>query len=116
MRNEQRLGARTINRAAEQLATRFNPERIALAIASALHSSELSALRETLNQARYHIADVLPTLHLNRMPTRNELMAQAQAMFARTRHWTKSSTSTPATSPICRLAVDCIASARSQFV
>jgi stearoyl-CoA desaturase (delta-9 desaturase) len=85
MRNEQRLGARTINRAAEQLATRFNPERIALAIASALHSSELSALRETLNQARYHIADVLPTLHLNRMPTRNELMAQAQAMFARTR-------------------------------
>ena len=85
LRNEQRLGSRVINRAAEQLATRFNSERIALAITSALHSSELSALRETLGQARSHTADVLATLHLNRMPTRDELLAQAQAMFARTR-------------------------------
>jgi stearoyl-CoA desaturase (delta-9 desaturase) len=85
MRNEQRLGARVINRAAEQLVTRFNPERIALAITSALHSTELSALRETLNQARCHTADVLATLHAYRMPTRDELLVQAQAMFARTR-------------------------------
>jgi stearoyl-CoA desaturase (Delta-9 desaturase) len=85
MRNEQRLGARVISRAAEQLATRFDPERIALAITSALHSSELSALLETLSEARCHAADVLTTLHLNRMPTRNELLALAQAMFARTR-------------------------------
>ena len=84
MRNEQRLASRVINRAAEQLATRFNPERIALAIKSALHSSELAALRETLNQARNHTADVLATLHLKRMPTRDELLAQAQAMFVRT--------------------------------
>jgi len=84
MRNEQRLASRVINRAAEQLATRFNPERIALAITSALHSSELAALRETLNQARNHTADVLATLHLKRMPTRDELLAQAQAMFVRT--------------------------------
>jgi stearoyl-CoA desaturase (delta-9 desaturase) len=82
MRNEQRLGARVINRAAEQLVARFNPERIALAITSALRSSELIALRETLSQARCHTADVLTTLHL---PTRDELLAQAQAMFARTR-------------------------------
>src|SRR5947209_13433502 len=84
MRNEQRLGSRVINRAAEQLATRFNPERIALAITSALHSSELAALGETLNQARNHTADVLATLHLKRIPTRDELLAQAQAMFVRT--------------------------------
>jgi len=84
MRNEQRLASRVVNRAAEQLATRFNPERIALAITSALHSSELAALRETLNQARNHTADVLATLHLKRMPTRDELLAQAQAMFVRT--------------------------------
>ncbi len=83
MRNEQRLGSRVINRAAEQLATRFNPERIALAVTSALHSSELAVLRETLNQARSHTADVLATLHLKRMPTRDELLAQAQAMFVR---------------------------------
>jgi stearoyl-CoA desaturase (delta-9 desaturase) len=85
MRNEQRLGARVISRAAEQLATHFDPERIALAITSALHSSELSVLLETLSEARCHAADVLTTLHLNRMPTRNELLALAQAMFARTR-------------------------------
>ena len=84
MRNEQRLASRVVNRAAEQLATRFNPERIALAITSALHSSELAALRETLNQARNHTADVLATLHLKRMPTRDELLAQAQAMFVLT--------------------------------
>ena len=82
--NEQRLASRVINRAAEQLATRFNPERIAHAVTSALHSSELATLRETLNQARNHTADVLATLHLKRMPTRDELLAQAQAMFVRT--------------------------------
>ena len=37
LRNEQRLGSRVINRAAEQLAAQFNAERIALAVASALH-------------------------------------------------------------------------------
>jgi len=84
-RNEHRLGARAINRAAEQLAKRFNPERIALAITSAMHSSELSTLREALNEAKCHTADALTAVHLNRMPTRNELLGRAQAMFTRTR-------------------------------
>src|SRR5437762_53448 len=66
MRNEQRLASRVVNRAAEQLATRFNPERIALAITSALHASELSALREALDQARHQAADVLASLHPGR--------------------------------------------------
>ncbi len=77
LRNEQRLGARVINRAAEELAARFNPERIALAISSALHSSELLALQETLSQARSQTADVLASFH-PRIPTRDELLAQAQ--------------------------------------
>ncbi len=85
LRNEQRLGSRVVNRAAEQLAARFNSERIALAISAALHASELSALREALNQARHQAADVLASLHPGRIPTRDELLAQAQAMFARTR-------------------------------
>ena len=85
LRNEQRLGSRVVNRAAEQLAARFNPERIALAISAALHSSELSALREALDQARHQTAEVLASLHPGRIPTRDELLAQAQAMFARTR-------------------------------
>ena len=85
LRNEQRLGSRVVNRAAEQLAARFNPERIALAISAALHASELSALREALDSARHQMADVLASLHPGKIPTRDELLAQAQAMFARTR-------------------------------
>jgi stearoyl-CoA desaturase (delta-9 desaturase) len=85
LRNEQRLGSRVVNRAAEQLVARFNPERIAIAISAALHSSELSALREALDQARHQTAEVLASLHPGRIPTRDELLAQAQAMFARTR-------------------------------
>jgi len=84
-RNEHRLGARAVNRAAEQLAGLFYPERIALAITSAMHSSELSTLREALNETKCHTVDTLTALHLNRMPSRNELLARAQAMFARTR-------------------------------
>ncbi len=80
LRNEQRLGSRVVNRAAEQLAARFNSERIALAISAALHASELSALREALDQARHQAADVLASLHPGRIPTRDELMAQAQAI------------------------------------
>jgi stearoyl-CoA desaturase (Delta-9 desaturase) len=83
LRNEQRLGSRVVNRAAEQLVTRFNSERIALAVSSALHSSELLALRERLGHARCQTAEVLASLHL--IPTREELRVQAQAMFARTR-------------------------------
>jgi len=85
LRNQQRLGSRVVNRAAEQLVKRFNPERIALAVSSALHSSELAALRETLSQARCQTAEVLASLYPTRVPTRDELLAQAQAMFARTR-------------------------------
>src|SRR3954470_3030359 len=85
LRNEQRLGSRVVNRAAEELAARFNPERIALAISAALHASELSTLREALDSARHQAADVLASLHPGRIPARDELLAQAQAMFARTR-------------------------------
>ena len=85
LRNEQRLGSRVINRAAEELVARFNPERIALAVSAALHSSELAALCESLDQARHQMADVLASMLPDKIPTRDELQAQAQAMFARTR-------------------------------
>lgn len=85
VRNEQRLGARVINRAAEQLAAHFNPERIAVAIASALHAPQLSALQETVAHARDRTSDVLKTVHLPHMPSREEIVAAARTMFARTR-------------------------------
>ncbi len=85
LRNEQRLGVAVINRAAEQLAAHFNSERIALAITSALHGPELSALRETLTRAQNRATEVLMTLHLPHMPSREEFLRQARAMFARTK-------------------------------
>ena len=77
LRNEQRLGSRVIKRTAEQLAGRFNPESIALAIRSSVHETGMS-VREALFLLQ-HRAD----LHLPSMPTRDQLLAEAQAMFAK---------------------------------
>jgi stearoyl-CoA desaturase (Delta-9 desaturase) len=84
LRNEQRLGARVINRAAEQLAARFNAEQIALAVISAVPSVQQLALRETLDRAGHRAAEVLAQLHLPHIPSREECLAQARALFART--------------------------------
>ena len=80
LRNEQPLGSRVVRRTAEQLAARFNPEHIAQAIRSSVHETELS-IRDVLLQLR-HRAD----LHLPSMPTRDQLLAEARHMFAKTRH------------------------------
>ena len=85
VRNEHGLGASVVNRAAEQLAAHFNAERIALAVASALQGPELIALRERLSRAHDRTAEVLATVHLPHMPSREELTAKAKAMFAKTR-------------------------------
>lgn len=85
LRNEQRLGAKIVNRAAEQLALRFHPEAIALAISAALHSSQLAALREKLSEVQTHTADAWANIHLPQMPTRDELCAEATALFAKTK-------------------------------
>jgi len=82
LRNEQRLGSRVISRAAAQLASHFNPERIAHAIASALETPQLSTLQDSLAAAQHRAAEVLAGLpHL---PTRDEVLAAATSMFART--------------------------------
>jgi stearoyl-CoA desaturase (delta-9 desaturase) len=84
LRNEQRLGARVVNRAAEQLAAHFNSERIAEAVTAALHGPALSNLQELLARASERTGDALGNLHLPHMPSREEFLAQARAMFART--------------------------------
>jgi stearoyl-CoA desaturase (delta-9 desaturase) len=84
LRNEQRLGARVVNRAAAQLAAHFNSERIASTITAALERSQLSALQESLSAAQHRAAEVLASVHLPHLPTRAEILAQATAMFART--------------------------------
>ena len=84
LRNEQRLGAKVINRAAEELAARFNSERIAAAIAATLHTPELSALQETLARAHHLTSEILKTLPVPHIPSREEFRLEAKAMFART--------------------------------
>ncbi|HJR22896.1 MAG TPA: acyl-CoA desaturase, partial [Dongiaceae bacterium] len=84
LRNEQKLGVRIVDRAAEQLAAHFNSERIAQAIAATLHGPALSNLQESLARASERTTEVLSNLHLPQMPSRDEVLAQAKAMFART--------------------------------
>jgi stearoyl-CoA desaturase (Delta-9 desaturase) len=84
VRNEHRLGARVLDRAAAQLAASFYPERIALAIASALESSQLAALQETFAGAQHRAAEMLAGLHLPHLPTRQDILARGTAMFAST--------------------------------
>jgi stearoyl-CoA desaturase (Delta-9 desaturase) len=83
LRNEQRVGARQLNRAAEQLAASFSSEQIAIAIASALHGAEFVALQQAVARARDRLAEVLATWHLPQLPRREDLMAKASGMFAR---------------------------------
>jgi stearoyl-CoA desaturase (delta-9 desaturase) len=83
VRNEHSLGTRVINRAAEQLAAHFNSDRIALAITSALHGPELSALQEALSRAHHRTTEVLAGLQLPQVPSREELVARAKATFAK---------------------------------
>ncbi|RQH16465.1 acyl-CoA desaturase [Bradyrhizobium sp. RP6] len=78
LRNEHRLGSRAIRQAAEQLAGRFNPEHIASAIKTSIHETELS-LRDALLLLQQR-AD----LRLPSVPTRDQLLAEAQRMFAKT--------------------------------
>jgi stearoyl-CoA desaturase (delta-9 desaturase) len=84
LRNEQRLGSRVINRAAEDLAARFNSERLAVIVAATLHGTELSTLREALARTRDRTAEVLKAWHLPNLPSRDEFLAEAKTMFART--------------------------------
>jgi len=83
-RGEHRPSERAIERAAAQLAARFNPEPIARAISAALHGAELAALQERLAHARHQASDVLASMHLPQAPSRDEIVAAARAMLAKT--------------------------------
>jgi stearoyl-CoA desaturase (delta-9 desaturase) len=85
MRNEHGLGSRVISRAAAQLAESFNTDRIAAAVSSALEGASLTALLERLAAAQHRATDVLGGLSLPHLPTREEVLARATTMFARTR-------------------------------
>ena len=84
LRNEHKLGARVIERAAAQLAATFNSERIALAIAAAVEKSDLLALQERLSQAKQSAVQIITEIGLPHLPSREEFLARATAMYAKT--------------------------------
>ncbi|SEE12066.1 Delta-9 acyl-phospholipid desaturase [Rhizobiales bacterium GAS188] len=85
VRNEQRLGAKVIERAAHQLASSFDTDRIAAALHSALADTpSLSELQEKLASARHMAADALANMSLPSVPTFEEIRARAAAIFAHT--------------------------------
>jgi stearoyl-CoA desaturase (delta-9 desaturase) len=83
-RNEQRLGARVVERAAAELADSFSADRIVGAIAAAWDGPGLAALQQRLADAQHRAADVLAGFHLPHLPTRQEVFARARTMFADT--------------------------------
>jgi stearoyl-CoA desaturase (Delta-9 desaturase) len=84
LRNEQRIGWRVIDRAAGLLAAQFDSERIALAIAAAQHGPDLAALKQSLARAGHQSIEVLTSLRLPEIPSRDDLLAKAKSMFAKT--------------------------------
>ncbi|MGI9382582.1 MAG: acyl-CoA desaturase [Methyloligellaceae bacterium] len=82
--NERRLGSRVIDRAAAELADSFNPDLIVAAILSAFAGSGLSDLQARLAEGQHRAADVLAGLNLPQLPTRDEILARATAMFPET--------------------------------
>ena len=84
VRGEHRLGSRVINRAAAQLAASFNSEWIAGAMTAAMERPQLAALQGTLAAAQHRATEVLASLHLPHMPTREEIRAKATATLAKT--------------------------------
>jgi stearoyl-CoA desaturase (delta-9 desaturase) len=84
VRNEQRLGLRTIDRAAAQLAMTFNAESIASALIFALEATKLAELRKTLVAAKDSAAEVLGTISFPQLPTRDDVYRQAALTFVKT--------------------------------
>jgi len=85
LKNEHRLTARIINKAAADLAASFDIEQIEARIRAALPTMPNAAeVQARLEQAQTRAADVLSSLHLPHVPTRDEVEAAAQRLLART--------------------------------
>ena len=84
-RNERRLGAKVIDRAAADLAASFNLDRLVTSLLAACSAPRLAELRTRLTESSHRpaevIADFIATLNRPHLPTRPALVAQAKAMF-----------------------------------
>lgn len=81
--NAHRLGSRVVQRAAEQLAAAFNPDVIAAAVRAALPDLRLAELQARLAGATHMAGDELAAFRLVAIPSREALLARANACFAK---------------------------------
>src|SRR5262249_39115030 len=84
VRGEHRLGARVIRRAAAELGATLHREWTAPAMSAALEPPQLTALQASLAATQTRATEVLASLHLPHLPTREEIRAKAAAMYAKT--------------------------------
>jgi stearoyl-CoA desaturase (delta-9 desaturase) len=82
VRNEHRLGMRVIDRAASELAARFSLDRIVSAVLP--NELPLDRMKEALAESSFGVVAALLKAHLVNLPTREELLAEARALFAAT--------------------------------
>ena len=80
--NVQPLGSRVVQRAAEQLAARFNPDIIAAAVKSAVPDFGLAELQARLAEALPAAGDEARSL-LAAIPSREAVLAKARSCFPR---------------------------------
>jgi stearoyl-CoA desaturase (delta-9 desaturase) len=83
LRNEQKLGAKTIEKAAAEVAASFDLEAIIRHVRTTLEHAPAD-LRRAFTTARDRAAEMLPTLHLPHLPSRAEIQRQAAKVLART--------------------------------
>jgi stearoyl-CoA desaturase (delta-9 desaturase) len=85
LRNEHKLGARVVNKAAADVVATFNVEQIAARVNHALAAlPNATDLRTRLADAQHRAADVLAALPAPHLPTRDEVSAAAARILART--------------------------------
>ena len=86
LRNEQKLGARTIDRAAADVVATFDLETIVRGLRNAIdHAPTLTEFKQIAAAARERASEIVQTIHLPHLPSRAEIHARAVAMLARTR-------------------------------
>jgi stearoyl-CoA desaturase (delta-9 desaturase) len=83
VRNEQRLGRRTVEKVARQLAFSFSTEKISAQIREAWNQTPgFDELRQRVHQTRSQAAAILAEVQLPQIPTIEELKERAREMFA----------------------------------
>jgi stearoyl-CoA desaturase (delta-9 desaturase) len=84
LKNEQKLGTKTIEKAAAEVAASFDLEAIIRHVRTAIENAPAD-IRRALIAARDRAVELLPHIHLPQLPSRSDIQRQAAKILARTR-------------------------------